>query len=159
MNLLIRESVLQRIVRKTGHKPCQCKCSLCKEQCHTPCLGTPEDIERLIDAGYNDKLKLTCWAAGILLGVIDKPIPMIQPIAGNEYCIFFHNGLCDLHDKGLKPTEGKLSHHSASLSNFKASKSIAWNVAKEWIDESNMETIERVIRKFIDNGGNKEIQL
>ena len=57
MNLLIKETVLQRIMRKTGRKPCQCKCSLCKEQCHTPCLGTPEDIEKIIDAGYGDKLE------------------------------------------------------------------------------------------------------
>ncbi len=46
MNLVIKETVLQRIMRKTGRKQCKCKCSLCKEQCHTPCLGIPEDIEK-----------------------------------------------------------------------------------------------------------------
>lgn len=44
MNLLIKETQLQRIIRKTGRKPVQCKCRLCKQQCHTPCLGTPQDI-------------------------------------------------------------------------------------------------------------------
>lgn len=157
--LLIRETSLKRIMRKTGRKPCQCKCSLCKEQCHTPCLGTPEDIEKLIDAGYTSKLKPTDWYAGVIMGVIDSPIPMIQPIAGEEYCVFFQNGLCELHDKGLKPTEGRLSHHSTRIDNFKPSKSIAWNVAKEWTDEENMELIERVIQKFFDNGGEKTIQM
>ena len=134
--LLIKETQLQRIIRKTGRKPCECKCSLCRMQCHTPCLGTPQDIERLIDAGY---------------AVIDIPIPMIQAVAGDEYCIFYHNGLCELHDKGLKPTEGRLSHHSTRLDNFKASKSISWNVAKEWLSEENAEVIERVADKFSRN--------
>ena len=157
--LLIRETPMKRIMRKTGRKPCQCKCSLCKQQCHTPCLGTPEDIEKLIDAGYTDKLKLTSWYAGVVMGVIRSPIPMIQAIAGDDYCIFFKDGLCELHDNGLKPTEGKLSHHSTTLDNFKPSKSIAWNVAKEWIDPDNIEIIERVIQKFIYNGGEKVIQM
>lgn len=147
-NLLIRESQLQRIMRKTGRRPCQCKCHLCQEQCRTPCLGTPEDIERLIDAGYADRLKPTIWAAGIVMGITNYPIPMIQAIAGHEYCTFFHEGLCELHNKGLKPTEGRLSHHTIRADNFKASKNLSWNIAKEWISEENYETIERIIRKI-----------
>lgn len=38
-----------------------------------------------------------------------------------------------LHDRGLKPTEGRLSHHSIKLDNFVPKKSLAWLVAKEWI--------------------------
>lgn len=30
MSLLIKETQLQRIIRKTGRKPVQCKCRLCK---------------------------------------------------------------------------------------------------------------------------------
>ncbi|WP_106828136.1 hypothetical protein [Parabacteroides pacaensis] len=146
--LLIKETQLHRIIRKTGRKPCECKCSLCKMQCHTPCLGTPQDIENLIDAGYANKLAPTLWGAGMIMRVIDIPIPMIQAIASDEYCAFFHNGLCELHDKGLKPTEGRLSHHSTRIDNFKASKSIAWNVAKEWLSEENAEVIERVADKY-----------
>lgn len=93
-SLLIKETQLHRIIRKTGRKPCECKCSLCKMQCHTPCLGTPQDIENLIDAGYTDKLAPTLWGAGMMIGIIDIPIPMIQTIAGDEYCVFFHDGLC-----------------------------------------------------------------
>ena len=48
MSLLIKETQLQRIIRKTGRKPVQCKCQLCKQQCHTPCLGTPQDILKII---------------------------------------------------------------------------------------------------------------
>lgn len=148
--LLIKETSFQRIMRKTDRKPVQCKCQLCKMQCHTPCLGTPEDIERIIDAGYSDKLAATYWAVGMVMGVIEFPVPMIQAVAGEEYCAFFQNGLCELHDKGLKPTEGRLSHHSIRLDNFKPSKSISWNVAREWLMEENAATIERVIDKFIN---------
>lgn len=151
-NLLLKETQMQRIIRKTGRKPVECKCALCKMQCHTPCLGTPQDIERLIDAGYADRLKLTYWAAGMIMGVIDRPIPMLQAAAGDEYCTFFQNGLCELHTLGLKPTEGKLSHHSIRLDNFKPSKSLSWNVAKEWISEENTFLVTNMIRKvFIVN--------
>lgn len=146
--LLLKETQLNRIIRKTGRKPCECKCSLCKMQCHTPCLGTPQDIEKLIDAGYAENLAPTLWAAGIMMGVIDFPIPMIQAIAGEEYCVFFHNGLCKLHDLGLKPTEGRLSHHSTRIDNFKVSKSIAWNVSKEWLAVENADTIQRIVDKL-----------
>lgn len=146
--LLLKETQLNRIIRKTGRKPCECKCSLCKMQCHTPCLGTPQDIEKLIDAGYAGNLAPTLWAAGIMMGVIDFPIPMIQAIAGEEYCVFFQNGLCKLHDLGLKPTEGRLSHHSTRIDNFKVSKSIAWNVSKEWLAVENADTIQRIVDKL-----------
>ena len=124
MSLLIKETQLQRIIRKTGRKPIQCKCKLCKQQCHTPCLGTPQDVLRLIEAGYKDRLAATEWYV--------------------DWCTFYKDGLCELHDSGLKPTEGKLSHHSIRIDNFKASKSIAWNVAKEWLNEENAECIEKI---------------
>lgn len=150
-DLLIKETQLQRIIRKTGRRPCECKCSLCKMQCHTPCLGTPQDIEKLIDAGYSDRLLPTLWGAGMIMGVINFPVPMIQIASSDDYCSFFHNGLCELHDRGLKLTEGRLSHHSTRIDNFKASKSIAWNVAKEWLSEENADTIERIADKFSRN--------
>lgn len=142
------ETTFQKIIRRTGRKPVECKCQQCKKQCATPCLGTPEDIEKLIDAGYKDQLSVSEWAVGKLLGKIDYTIPMIQAIQSDKGCVFFHNGLCDLHEKGLKPTEGRLSHHSVTLDNFSFRKSISWNVAKEWIDERNMVVVERVIRKI-----------
>ena len=137
-------SQLQRIMIKTGRKPCECKCKLCQAQCHTPCLGTPQDIMRLVDAGYADRLAVTEWAAGIYMGVISEPVIMLQAIRDGEdefdekaHCTFFHDGLCELHDKGLKPTEGRLSHHSHRIDNFKASRSISWAVAQEWLNPDN----------------------
>ena len=142
------ETTFQKIIRRTGRKPIECKCNECKKQCKTVCLGTPEDIERLIDAGFGNKLEFTIWGVGKMLGKINYTIPMIQPIQTDSGCVFFQNGLCELHEKGLKPTEGRLSHHSVTLDNFSFRKSIAWNVAKEWVDEQNVEVIERIMDKI-----------
>lgn len=142
------ETAFERIIRKTGRKPVQCKCQKCKEQCRTPCLGTPDDILRLIRAGYRDRLAQTAWCVGMALGRIKFPVPMVQAIQTQSGCVFFKDGLCELHESGLKPTEGKLSHHSIKQENYKFSKMLSWNVAKEWLDENNWETIRIIYREL-----------
>lgn len=142
------ENSLRKIIRKTGRKPSECKCQSCKSQCHTPCLGTPEDIQRLIEAGYKDKLKPTLWLVGMALGKLDYPIHMIQAIVTDDgWCVFRQNdGLCSLHDKGLKPTEGRLSHHTLKAENYSFSKGINYNVAKEWLEDKNYEVVTKLMR-------------
>lgn len=44
MGELSKEASLQRVMRASGRVPIQCSCSICKQQCHTPCLGTPEGV-------------------------------------------------------------------------------------------------------------------
>lgn len=134
----IGESTFRYIMRKSGRKPTSCQCTKCQEQCHTPCLGTPEDIRKLIEAGYTDRLSPTEWVVGMIMGVCDHPVYMIQAnIEDNGYCTFFKDGKCELHDIGLKPTEGRLSHHSIKLDNFNPRKSLSWLIAKEWLDGSD----------------------
>lgn len=149
MAVILGESEATRIARKSGRKFTNCKCNKCKSQCQTPCLGTPEDIEKLIDAGYASELCRTEWASGIIMGVTTELIPMIQAEATDAGCIFFKDGLCELHDLGLKPLEGRLSHHSIKIDNFNPKKSLAWLIAKEWIDERNADTIQRIKEKLI----------
>lgn len=126
------ESELEKIIRKTSAKVSFCKCVECKKQCDHPCLGTPTDIQNLINAGYENRLMPIIWTGAKELGITDKEVPMTvplqDPITGK--CTFFKNGLCELHDKGLKPTEGKLSHHSRK---WNPKKSIGWAVAKTWL--------------------------
>ena len=43
-----------------------CTCDKCKNMCKVPCIGTPKDIEAIIDAGYADRLKETMWMVGYL---------------------------------------------------------------------------------------------
>lgn len=146
----VRPASYYRIMNATGRKPTNCKCQKCKQQCHTPCLGTPQDIERLIESGYADRLAVTVWGAGMIMGVINRPVYMVQAKAGEEWCTFFQNGLCELHDLGLKPTEGRLSSHAIKIENFKPKKSISWNVAKEWLDSKNKDVVMRIFNKMIE---------
>lgn len=131
----LTKPTFKKIMQKSGRMPTSCACDRCKQQCRTPCLGTPEDIQKLIEAGYGSRLALTEWRVGMMLGVIDRPVMMIQALVEeNGWCTFrTPDGLCELHDKGLKPTEGRLSHHTIALDNFDPKRSLAWLVAKEWL--------------------------
>lgn len=134
----IGESAFRYIMRKSGRKPVSCQCAKCQSQCKTPCLGTPEDILNIIKAGYADRLAPTEWWVGVIMGVCRTPVYMIQAkVEDNGYCTFFNNGKCELHTLGLKPTEGKLSHHSIREANFKPKKSLSWLVAKEWMNQES----------------------
>ncbi|MDC1809117.1 hypothetical protein POZ03_01425 [Bacteroides uniformis] len=147
--MLDTETVMRRIIAKTGRNPISCSCEICQAQCRrAPCLGTPQDIWRLIKAGYKDKLSFTLWNVGYIVGEIDFGIPMVQPKLTPYGCIFFRNGLCELHDLGLKPTEGKLSHHTLGIDNLEFSMTLSWNVAKEWMNKENAKVIVDVIMHF-----------
>ena len=138
---------MQQIIRKTQRQPTECRCLVCRMQCRVPCLGTPADIRRLIEAGYKDRLAPILWLAGMYAGQIRFPVPMVQPARGEDgWCAFFQNGLCELHERGLKPTEGKLSYHTIRADNFDFSCSLAWNVAKTWLDESYAGDLEEILR-------------
>lgn len=145
----MKEDIRKKIIRKTGRKPIDCKCEQCKNQCRTPCLGTPEDIKKLIDAGYEESLMATQWAVGLVLGKLDYTIPMVQAIQKeNGWCIFYDNGLCTLHNLNLKPTEGRLSHHSIKPENYVFSKGLAYNVAKEWLSNDNRQIVEELFDMY-----------
>lgn len=149
-NIRYGMSLFQYISHKTGRKPCECTCLKCKSQCHTPCLGTPQDILKLIEAGYGDKLELSGWAVGVFMGVCDHTVAMVQAKVVGDWCAFYDptTGLCTIHDKGLKPTEGKLSSHKIKPDNWIPKKSISWNVAKEWMDDRNSIVIREIVNYF-----------
>lgn len=146
------ESEFQHISRKTGRKPVSCKCQDCKNQCRTvSCLGTPSDILKILEAGFVQEIKPTDWLAGKeTLKVIDHVIDMFTPGYDHQGCIFFDNGLCKLHDLNLKPTEGRLSIHTVSPTNLVPHKSIAYHVAKTWLDPKNEPIIQKI--RAIKNG-------
>lgn len=136
-------------MQATGRYPVSCDCEHCRRQCLTPCLGTPQDIWCLLEAGYKPKLRITFWAVGILLRKIPIPILMVQPYQTPDGCVFWKNGLCELHDTGLKPTEGKLSYHVLTEENCSFEKSLSWNVAREWILKENRMLIKEIIYRII----------
>lgn len=136
------ESVFEKIVRKSGMKPINCKCNVCKTQCKQPCFGTPEDMFAIINSGYTDRVQ---W-------ISVNGIKMISPLYDKDKksCTFFTNGLCELHDSGLKPTVGKLSHHSATPQNIKMKKLPSLLVIKEW-EHLSKDRVEKLISQIKPN--------
>ena len=119
------ETALQRIIRKTGRKVVECRCAACRAQCRTPCLGTPEDILRILKAGYKERLSPTLWGVGLVLGRLPYAVPMVQARQADGYCTFFH---------------------TITRENFKFGHSLSWNVAREWLDKRNAAFIDEIVR-------------
>ena len=140
--------ISQKIAKKSDKNPIECSCNTCRQMCkNAPCLGTPQDILRLCEAGYSEKIMPTLWGAGLVLGFIDFTIDMYQQIeVKNHGCIFLKDGLCELHDKGLKPTDGVLSNCKSSQY---FENSTSWLVAKEWIEPKNRFIISQ-IKRYIE---------
>ena len=42
------KELTEKISRVTGRYPVECDCPLCRQQCRTPCLGTPQDIANAV---------------------------------------------------------------------------------------------------------------
>lgn len=125
----------ERIMALSGATLSECSCEKCKGLCRTPCIGTPEDIEALINAGYGERLAITHWASGMLLGLTKEPIMMIQPLQEVKgWCTFrTPDGLCELHDRELKPLEGKLASCRPIPKGWNIIRDFTWLIAKEWL--------------------------
>lgn len=135
----------QRIKKSTGIEESQCSCKTCASMCkQTPCLGTPDDIKKLIDNGHINKISATLWLAGMFIDGT-PPIQMATPLRTNFGCIFHQNDLCQLHDSGLKPIEGKLAKHDVYGENT----SVTTTVAKTWADPANKKTIDFIFKALV----------
>lgn len=90
-----------------------CTCDECKEMCNRPCWPTPKEAQKLIDAGYGNRLMNDYWCRDE--GDIQILCPANKGKEGSfaafmpvGNCTFQdENGLCELHNLGLKPAEGK----------------------------------------------------
>lgn len=97
-------------------KDTECSCVKCQDMCKRPCWGTPQEIQKIIDAGFGDRLMLDYWGHtdnGAETFIIapaengrEKKKATFIPRSG---CTFFKNGLCELHDLKLKPIEGRVA--------------------------------------------------
>ena len=92
-------------------KEYQCSCDECKKMCQrTPCMGTPKEIEAIMDAGYIYKLTRSDVNDPALdFTVIMPAMSQVEQRSGK--CPFYKNGLCELHKAGLKPIEGRVAMH------------------------------------------------
>lgn len=100
------------------YKDCECQCDLCKRHCsNRVCWPLPEEAKNLIDKGYSDRLMLEHYTEDdnsrlyVLVPAIDGYEGDGAPFNPMGACTFFSSGLCELHDLGLKPFEGRISYH------------------------------------------------
>lgn len=151
----------------------ECTCELCVDACNTsPCWGTPQEMDALIRAGYGKKLMVYVLPedefddrpAGIFMDRVWVVSPAYKTFksrtsaramsvsAGHPgvlyKCVFLkRGGLCELHDPGLKPIEGRIEHHEISGAEAIAIRREIfklWNtpygteVAHRWYDEYHL---------------------
>lgn len=158
---LTRQELFDKIAKKIDRQHITCNCEKCKQMCQrTPCLGTPQDILAIIEAGYVDKVCYTEWAAGMYLGHITQPIAMVQ-IKSKEKgkdgeCVFFNDGKCELHKNGLKPTEWKLAYHEVSAIELRPEYNLTYQVAIEWTKIENLDVIREIVNKVMEHFNKKE---
>ena len=97
-----------------NYKENECSCKVCQSMCKTPCIGTPIEMGAILVAGFRDRLSLTGWAYGKIVGTHSEIIPIIAPEFDEKRncCTFFKDGKCELHSLGLKPMEGRYANHN-----------------------------------------------
>jgi hypothetical protein len=128
----------------------ECDCEKCRSMCKSPCCGTIEDIQKLIDAGYGDRLMVDDWP-----GDTDLIKPAMKGSEGHrapwettteEGCTFWKDGKCELHNLGLKPTQGKLAHHDNKLHQVLGIEDL---IRDSWEDDNAKEFIEKWKKEFM----------
>jgi hypothetical protein len=102
---------------------------------------------------YSNDLESLSQTEGCNVNMMkEKPIAMIQPTVKDGWCAFRQpDGLCELHDRGLKPTEGVLASCKVvkedNVPTYETS--VLRAVAHEWVKVENFATIMRVVFKFL----------
>lgn len=105
----------------------ECHCQICMMMCINPCWGTPEEMQKIIDAGYSNRLRMHIEAHN------DTLVYLIVPKDKGGWCTFFSDrGNCVLHKKGLKPLEGRVASCKANHQGEK----IRDYVAETWNNEA-----------------------
>ena len=116
-------------------KDSACACDTCKEMCHRPCWPTAEEVASLVAEGFADRLMADWWEESLDDGGITWVItPAVKSLEGKQSprhikdktptCTFqTDEGLCELHELGLKPLEGRVSscQHDYSDADVRAS--------------------------------------
>lgn len=139
-------------IEKLGriHRPTECSCHICKTMCNrSPCLGTPQDILRLAEAGYASLLVPT-WYEGLCeFGI--PGIPMVQlggidmKENGHSTCPLWDKGtgLCTVHARGLKPIDGRFADCATAHPVFTSS---TWVASLTWLLPANFGIVAHLFR-------------
>ena len=140
-----------------------CSCEVCVAMCeHRPCWGTPDEIEKIIDAGFANKLMLDYWVyqskkeigdINILCGAIVGYEKGNAPFIPIGRCSFLmKNNRCKLHKLGLKPSEGRV----ADCKDKKGGNSLHRKVAMTWRTKKATKLVERWLKLVSIKKNNKK---
>lgn len=134
-----------------------CSCEQCKMMCHiSPCFPTPQDVDKLIQHGFEDNLKTTIFldvrdgkqyeliAPKAIQGIIATKSGHIIPI--NKCTFLTEDNLCSLHDLGLKPTEGKQAIHGMEHVETVEHRI---SICQTWSDPKNLILVDK-LNDYID---------
>ena len=110
----INTATTNAIIATTGIAQTNCSCKKCVSMCKTaPCIGTPLEMEAIMNAGFGDNLIKTTIAAPIVKETLGIPFITILGIKFDnkkKRCSMLDgDNKCTLHNFGLKPSEGKLA--------------------------------------------------
>lgn len=125
-------------------KEISCTCDECKAMCRRPCWPTPEEAQHLINAGYGSRLMQDYWCKKngdiyILSPAVSGYENSFAPFWPTGKCTFQDdNGLCQLHDLGYKPLEGR-----KALCKDRTPKKLHEKVAKMWDNPEAQELVRR----------------
>lgn len=148
----------------------ECNCEICRKMCteNRTCWGTPEDMERIIDAGYADQLILDYYvmkdkdidllAPGVTIlepdfnvkrneDITFKPKTYVKcraPFLPVGRCVFFTGDKCSIHE--IKPIEGKVA--SCKMREDKKLDKKGDNLHKELAMVWDTPTGRKVVRKW-----------
>lgn len=131
------------LMELTGKEPVQCSCNACKKMCHgNACIGTPAEMMRILLAGHGSKLRNTLYTAGTNYGY--PPVIMVMP--GYDYtlqrCMFLtDDNLCELHDLGLKPMEGRFAACPEKYKKSIVPVAYQWVIMQQWALPNNQPLI------------------
>lgn len=117
-------------------KESECACETCKQMCQqAPCIATPLDVFKLIAEGYHGRLEI--GFAHDKRHDVYWPCVVPQRTHEEGPCTFLTSaGLCELHAKCLKPTEGKMAIHDLP------DNGLHLTVASTWASELGIKVIQ-----------------
>lgn len=162
------DEFLQSFLSERAREVTECQCKDCQEACQrTPCLGTPQDMQRLIERGHREHITWVDWCGGHEHGITSIPMLALradfeeraaQQKTFIEFLIAsegFMGGTCPMWDRttGLckihayKPTEGKMGNcHPGKPISIRESPTLA--VVFSWMLPGNRPLVRELFTQF-----------
>ena len=141
---------------KQYYQQSTCQCEDCRWMCHTPCWGTPDEIKVLMDKYPLDYFRLGFYSHDykgisheftVICPKKKKSEDISDTYLGIDSCIFMNkSGNCVLHNKKLKPIEGRFAHHTRA-DRGQNKHTLRLLVAKSWETEQGKELVHDFVLK------------